>query len=411
MPNGFFGGLRDIGRTVGEAGLAFTTKTPLSEIQHTREERERQREKEDRLQAQQERLRGLTSNVFNRPSTGVQPEGAPPQSQDAALAEIFSINPELGGQILDGIGAISTEQREDASRRAFELRNTPVEGRTAVIQQQAARLRSEGRDPADTLELLDLSPEEQNQALKTIELAALTAEKRAKQGKGGEQTAGQREFAGLTEGLTPEQIASARLIKLGLSPRAVGSAIQTITSEGTAEIIGDAEATIAERRKFGELTGSSRSKAIDKGIERIQNIDVGIGNIDAAIAAVQAGAGVGAIESKFPSIKAASVELDNIQGKMALDVIGAVTFGALSKGELDLAKAVALPTGLDGPQLIAHLTDKKVAQQKLRDYFSEQIEHLDTGGSVASFLRKKEREAEAGGANRIRLDAQGNIVQ
>ncbi len=154
----------------------------------------------------------------------------------------------------------------------------------------------------------------------------------------------------------------------------------------------DLEPTLAEKRKFAELTGSSRAKAIDSGVERIQKIDVGIANIDDAIAAVQAGAGVGAIESKFPSLKAASVELDNIQGRMALDVIGGVTFGALSKGELDLAKSVALPTGLDGPQLIQHLVDKKAAQQKLRDYFSEQIDFLDQGGTVAQFLRKKERD-------------------
>ena len=87
--------------------------------------------------------------------------------------------------------------------------------------------------------------------------------------------------------------------------------------------------------------------------------------------------------------------LDNIQGKMALDVIGAVTFGALSQGELDLARNVALPTGLDGPELTKHLQDKKVAQQKLRDYYNEQIQFLDQGGTVAGFMRQKERGQES----------------
>ncbi len=80
--------------------------------------------------------------------------------------------------------------------------------------------------------------------------------------------------------------------------------------------------------------------------------------------------------SFLPSFKAASVELDNIQKSMALDVIGATTFGALSEGELNLAKEVALPTGLDTPQLIDHLNKRKEAQNKLRDYYSEQIQFL-----------------------------------
>jgi hypothetical protein len=98
------------------------------------------------------------------------------------------------------------------------------------------------------------------------------------------------------------------------------------------------------------------------------------------------------VEKLWPSIKAASVELDNIQSSMALDVVGAVTFGALSKGELDLAKAVALPTGLDTPELIDWLSRRKVAQEKLRAYYNEQVQFLDQGGTIAGFLRKKESE-------------------
>ena len=79
---------------------------------------------------------------------------------------------------------------------------------------------------------------------------------------------------------------------------------------------------------------------------------------------------------------------------MALDVIGAVTFGALSQGELDLAKSVALNTSLETPELIADLQARKAAQEKLRSYFNEQIEHLDQGGTKASFIRMKKRELQ-----------------
>lgn len=207
------------------------------------------------------------------------------------------------------------------------------------------------------------------------------------------EAAGTKEFETLTEGLTPEQKQEAKLIKLGLSARAVGSAIQTIAGNDLAELVGDASATIKQREKFGEATGASRAKTIDQGFDRITKIDAGIKNIDRAISLLDKGAGVGSIEKLLPSFRAASVALDNIQGMMALDVVGATTFGALSKGELDLAKDVALPTGLDTDELMQHLSDKKIAQEKLRNYFSDQIDFLDQGGTVAGFLRQKEREA------------------
>lgn len=208
----------------------------------------------------------------------------------------------------------------------------------------------------------------------------------------GAKPAGIQEFEALTKDLDKEQVKEAKLIKLGLSARAVGSAIQTIADKDIAEIVGDASAVIKQREKFGEATGASRARAIDKGFETIVKIDTGLRNINKAIEALNQGAGVGAIEGLLPSIRAASKSLDNIQGRMALDVIGAVTFGALSKGELDLAKSIALPTGLDTPELIQHLKDRRAAQGKLRDYFNSQIQFLDQGGTVAGFLRQQERE-------------------
>lgn len=206
------------------------------------------------------------------------------------------------------------------------------------------------------------------------------------------QTAGEREFASMTAGFSPEEVERARRISAGLSPRAVGSAVQTITEGGTAEDIAKTEQTLAEARKFGALTGSSRAKAIDSGFQKIASIDKNLRNIDRAVEQLDAGASTGAIESRFfPSIRAATVALEQIQSELALDVVGATTFGALSAGELNLAKEVALPTKLEPEELKQFLTDKRVAQEKLRAYFKEQIDHLDQGGTLASFLRQKER--------------------
>lgn len=329
-------------------------------------------------------------------------------SQSPLLGQLATLNPEAAQQFTTGgiFGQLSQqrEQRlfDDANKFNTQIQQGDIAGLTRGLEQRIQSITLAGGDPADTQEVLtDIQSGNLTGAAEKLGAAvqlgqqtgflqAPTAEKVA------ELTAGQREFASLTEGLAPEQKNQAALIELGLSPRAVGSAIQTISDQGIAEQIGDVKATIKEREKFGELTGSSRSKAIDSGFAKITKIDKNIKNLDRAIAAVEAGAGTGAIERRFPSIRAAAVELDQIQGELALDVIGAVTFGALSQGELDLAKQIALPTGLEGPQLIQHLQDRKVAQDKLRSYFKEQINFLDQGGSVAGFMREKERQTDQG---------------
>lgn len=238
-----------------------------------------------------------------------------------------------------------------------------------------------------------------------IELGAIAPKKTFSQLR----SAGTREFDALTKDLTPEEKAEAIKIKLGLKGRAVSSAVLSAIESGDIDSLIKAKGRIKEEEKFSSMTGASRASTIDKGFESIKKIDAGVRNIDRALAAIQSGAGVGALEKWWPSIKSASVELDNIRGSMALDVVGATTFGALSKGELDLAKDVALPTGLDTPQLIDYLERKKVAQDKLRSYYHEQIQYLDQGNSVAGFLRMKERQQGRGQQEQINTAQQGGL--
>jgi hypothetical protein len=198
-------------------------------------------------------------------------------------------------------------------------------------------------------------------------------------------------FNDLIKDFTPQEKADARRVKAGLKGRAMSNAMITALENGSFGQFKDASAELKEAEKFAEMTGSSRAKVIDKGFESIAKIDSATRNIDKAIGAVNLGAGVGPIEKLWPSITAASVQLDNVRGQMALDVVGATTFGALSKGELDLAKDIALPTGLGTEALLDHLKRTRAAQEKLRGYLMEQIQHIDEGGTVASFLRMKEK--------------------
>ena len=118
--------------------------------------------------------------------------------------------------------------------------------------------------------------------------------------------------------------------------------------------------------------------------ESLGKVDKNIRNIDDAIAAIDAGAQTGPIEKFLPSIRAASIELDNIQNRMGLDVIGTVTFGALSKGELDLALNTALPMGLQPSELKNWLVAKRSAQAKLSKYLSSAAIYLGKPGNTVS---------------------------
>jgi hypothetical protein len=138
-----------------------------------------------------------------------------------------------------------------------------------------------------------------------------------------------------------------------------------------------------------------------KSFESLGKVNQNLANIDSAIAAIDSGAETGPIYKMLPSVTAASVELDNVRNRMGLDVIGSVTFGALSQGELNLALDTALPTGLKPPELRKWLVEKKTAQQKLARYLNEAAIYLGTPGNTpASWAQMQKDKMDAkGGSN------------
>lgn len=162
-------------------------------------------------------------------------------------------------------------------------------------------------------------------------------------------------------------------------------------------------------KAFSKAQGAAKSALITRSFATIEKIGKNITNLDVARGLVVDGAGTGPIEHLFPSFRAASVALDQVRNELGLDVIGGVTFGALSQGELDLALDTALPTGLDGPALIDWIDRKKAAQNKLRTNLAEAVQFIDGGGSIAEFVKLKEDERNqsraAGDLNDVDLDA------
>lgn len=146
-------------------------------------------------------------------------------------------------------------------------------------------------------------------------------------------------------------------------------------------------------RETGEKeTRKVSVKAANEAFEQIPDIQTSIANIDDAIQALDEGARTGTIASRLPSIRAASVRLDNIRNRLGLDVVGATTFGALSESELALALDTALPTKLPPNELRAWLIDKKAAQQKVLDGLNEAAVFLSQGGTIAELVEARQAE-------------------
>jgi hypothetical protein len=111
------------------------------------------------------------------------------------------------------------------------------------------------------------------------------------------------------------------------------------------------------------------------------------------------GANTGRIVELLPDWNQATIELRNVQGKLGLDVVGSVTFGALNKGELDLALAIGLPTGLDEGALNKWVDRKIAAQQKLANYLSKQAKFLsDPKNNLNDWFKKVEKESSTSAA-------------
>lgn len=151
-----------------------------------------------------------------------------------------------------------------------------------------------------------------------------------------------------------------------------------------------ADVTVSTERRVQQVKAAS--KTADKAFGMVEKIRQNITNLREVTPLIGQGATTGPIVSLFPSIKAETIKLEQLQRRLGLDVVGATTFGALSKGELDLAKSVALPLGLEGDALIQWTNDTIAAKEKLANYYEEQALFLGQGNTQRDWLKHKRAE-------------------
>ena len=84
----------------------------------------------------------------------------------------------------------------------------------------------------------------------------------------------------------------------------------------------------------------------------------------------------------LPRVSEAGASIQNALDRMGLDVIGSVTFGALSEGEMRLAMSTAVPRGLGAQELRTWLERRRQAQLAAADTLASAAQYLTTPGNT-----------------------------
>ena len=177
-----------------------------------------------------------------------------------------------------------------------------------------------------------------------------------------------------------------------------------VTGEAAQRAITEAEERGIELQ--GGRSGARRAGTVGvdtalAAFEKVGEIRTNIANLEEAKRLLTpedqggGGANSGQLADLLPNWKASTIALENVKNRLGLDVVGSVTFGALSESELNMALNTALPTNMPENQLIDWLQEKIDAQNKLMAYLNEQAIFLSDGDkTIGDWLRKKKADQE-----------------
>lgn len=330
-----------------------------------------------------------------------------PNATAADYARIVTTYPQIASQVRQGWELLDTANKESTLRGLGEVYaavnsdNVPVAESLLVDRMEA--LRNSGRtDEADKteamLEILRADPE----AAKTSIGIAIKA-------LGGSQYNDLLDTAPTVQTSTVYGDGTVLKVMKDGSTVVTNPAGDVVTGADAAQTIAAANAAeVAQRSniKGGERTevlkadiglGGQVEKVKDLGklaaeltgenLASYNKVRTNIANYGQAIDALDRGAKTGAIQKYVPNITAASIELGNVRSRLGLDIIGAATFGALSKGELDLALSTGLPDDMDEPELRDWLSRKRDAQSKMAvELYNAAIFLSDPQNTVQDYL-------------------------
>lgn len=384
-------------RTAEEFPLLMEQRRQIIDVQRSQEARAAElfrlrQEEAQRARERQELLRGRLTDLASNPNATA-----------TDYAQISVEFPEVGADLKRG-WEMMAEPRQQAILRdlsqvysAIDTGNTPIAEQLLeerLVASQNAGNEEDARQTEIMLRTLRADPRAAKASI-GLTLRALGGSTYDDLLTGGNVDVQSSEVIGGIASVAQMRDGSVRITDARTNEIVTGDAAQALLDEARsaeaesrrAREAGATEGRLTTQAELGaEAAGATAAgtTGIEIGrqtFERIGPLRANIGRLERAIELVEEeGANTGVIASRLPNWNASTIELANLQSELGLDVIGAVTFGALSKGELDLALTVALPTNLSEPELVDWLRRKRDAQEKLADYLTQQASFLSTPG-------------------------------
>jgi hypothetical protein len=378
-----------------------------------------------REMANAERVQAVSAKAYEAVQNG--------EFSSELIAETLGASPELGKFLQTERDRLNTESRQNIANQNLQVATALETGQIEIAKQlyekravaaensgdpegaAAERAMAKQLDTPDGVDVVKTiaymtagslfpDPKDFDQAYKNIQtiknapLAATLAELELERTKA--QIARDEAAAALDvkrarmEELTGVEVQSSKIMDDGTTVMTMKDGTRKVLNPQGQLVEGDAaQQAIAQANKVGislqgERAGARSGATLAQGQAKeafvtLGNVRSNITNLDKVAALLdKPGVSTGVIESQLPTWDASTIELRNMRSRLGLDVVGAVTFGALSEGELNLALDVALPTNLSPPDLKKWVLNKKVAQEKLSSYLSEQVRFLSIPGNT-----------------------------
>jgi len=278
-------------------------------------------------------------------------------------------------------------------------------------------------------EVLGFGPAQDEQEM-LLQLAAISGMS--------EGFAGVVEAGGIGQDATPVQARSSVILEDGTTVQSTDQGVRVfhpsrgeLTGEDASQAIMAArEQEVENQRRINEArvvgrntgeaaTGAAAAAAGARGEQSVelagqfwadyQNTQSYISNIDAAIRAIDEGAQSGAIYNMLPRFDLAGASLQNAMQQMGLDQISAVTFGALSEGEMRLAMSAAVPQNLNAPQLREWLVRKRQAQQAAAEMLLDASQYFSRDGNLDGWIAQLREDSSGSGAGASQVTRPVNL--
>ena len=324
-------------------------------------------------------LQGRVPSLMQALQSGIQGAGALKQApfiqqllQQRAQAGQFQqqqAEQEAAQAQADKKKAATIQAGQFINRLTGEMINQSPEDRQATVAQNADFIQSLGQDPAS----VDISDEGVNRSFKATSVFS------------------QQVDPGLD--LERERL---RLQEKTIDDRRALAESEANRAGLKREAVLEADTRLKPNLAKQEALAKDSAKLSTEIFGRVDNIGQNIENMREGIKLIDSGAATGPVSNWLPSFTDSTVKLDNLKNRLGLDVIGSVTFGALSASELKTAFDTAVPQNLRGEALKEWFSERITAQEKLMSSLEEAGIFLsEDGATIPKLMAKRRSERKA----------------